>query len=421
VRDLPQAVFQFELLAWSSASFSEMDELQRMEDLLASRAIDKLPVELMENLLVKELVASIEAIIPYFKAAPARSSWLQLRQVLSSALRLQAHARSACTQRSIGVAIKQRALLKQSAAGAMTDDVFLKRSAACTQVPAGDSVQRKLTYDAPSETVQDPAAAQCANAAAAVPDFGRGKKLMGTQAASSSARAGSGSRTSGIGGAADFRRQTLANSQSPKKLSAANNGAYEIPSGNRHLARFAPAMSPRAHTAPALTVQQLQSSPTAAMMQRVRAARTNMPVYSPPPLSPTTNGCGVSDSLTSTVAISLPPLLSKAAVPQKLVQSNEQLSPSVLWVDASGMHTPSAGAASSEAALTRITDSALVPALAELQEPQHIVSSWPQLKDKLEASLLAHERSPSQANAERGPHVVASHSTLEKEIALMQV
>jgi hypothetical protein len=387
-----------------------------MEDLLASRAIDQMPVELMENLLVEELVASREALAPFLKAAPARAKWMLLRQMLSSAMCLQAHARTACVGRNIGAVIRHRASLKLAAAGAMAAEAYLQSSAARNGEPASDVVQQNPASDPASKANAGiPNAAQPANVAISVSDLHQKQTISGPPAASSTLRVAGGSRSPGLSGAAVFRRHAVASSQSPRKLPAANS-AYDMPSGNRHRSRFAVESSPLGRAAPAVSVRQQQASPTAVMMQRARAARSNMPVYSPPPLSPPT---AESNILMTTAAASFVSSDVALAESPNLAHNSQQPSPSVIWVGAAGVSSPSAVAAPSPKTL--MVDPAPAVAMSEMPEPSGIASSWLQLRGQLEASIRAHEDSPFQDDAELTQHAEAVHSALEKEVALMQV
>jgi hypothetical protein len=390
-----------------------MDELRRMEDLLASRAIEQLPVERIEQLLVEELIASRTALVPFFKAAPVRARWLQLRRVLSAALRLQAHARGGCVARNIGVVIKQRASLSLAAAGTAAAELYLHGSqAAHVQEAAGERVLRQLARE--GRHPASPAATGSAGTSqpAHVNDshlndshqkrkVGADAPLPFAPAASIVAREVCGGRGAGLSGASAIRRQAQARAQSPNKPTAGSS-AYDTPSGNRHQIRFtADALFARAASAaPAVPAQPLPASPTAIMMQRARAARTHMPVYSPPPLSPPTEARHVGNILMTTAAATL---MSRAAAPACSVQSGQQLSPSVIWVEASGSGTPSAG-------------TARPPARAEEQELHRSEGGWPQLRGALEASLRADDGALVTAEGER-----ARHGALEQEIALMQV
>ena len=383
-----------------------MDELRRMEDLLATRAIEQLPVERMEQLLVEELIASRTALVPFFKAAPVRARWLQLRRVLSAALRLQAYARAGCVGRNIGGVIKQRASLRLAAEGAAAAELYLHGSpAAHVQEAAGDRTPRQLTCE--GRRPASPAATGSAGAeqpAHANDSHQKGKRgadaLPFAPAAYIVSHAVSGGRGAGLSGASAIRRHVQAQSQSPNKPPACSS-AYDTPSGNRHQVRFAAdALFARAAcAAPAVPVQPLPATPTAIMMQRARAARTHMPVYSPPPLSPPTEARHVGNILMTTAAATL---MSRAAAPASSVQTSQQDSPSVIWVEASGTGTPSAG-------------TARPPARVEQQEVYRNEGGWPQLRGKLEASLLV------PAEGERARHVAAAHAALEQEIALMQV
>lgn len=383
-----------------------------MEDLLASRAIDQMPVELMENLLVEELVASREALAPFLKAAPARARWMLLRQMLSSAMCLQAHARTACVGRNIGAVIRHRASLKLAAAGAMAAEAYLQSSAARNGEPASDVVQQ---HPASQAIAGIPNAAQPANVAISVSDLHQKQTISGPPAASSTLRVAGGSRSPSLSGAAVFRRHAVASSQSPRKLPAANS-AYDMPSGNRHRSRFALESSPLGRAATAVSVRQQQASPTAVMMQRARAARSNMPVYSPPPLSPPT---AESNILMTTAAASFVSSDVALAESPNLAHNSQQPSPSVIWVGAAGVSSPSAVAAPSPKTL--MVDSAPAVAVSEMPEPSGIASSWLQLRGQLEASIRAREDSPFQDDAELTQHAEAVHSALEKEVALMQV
>jgi hypothetical protein len=131
-----------------------------------------------------------------------------------------------------------------------------------------------------------------------------------------------------------------------------------------------------------------------------------MPVYNSPPILPSVQSPGSSILFASTAAA----LMSKAADQQALspVHASEQHSPSVIWVNPTGMHSPSGCAAAAEQPSTAAASSSAVSALT--------YAEWPQLRVKLEASLQRQDG--ALADGEQGATV---HSVLETEIALMQV
>jgi hypothetical protein len=378
-----------------------MEALQAMEAMLAEGTVHTLPLQHIEHLLVQELIAARESLVPFLKAAPARYQWLQLRPVLLAAVRLQAHARAACVARSLGAAIRHRAAVTLATAGAIDAERYL-HSAEGNELDA-DQLQRQLRFDEPVHSAGRARAMQSVVLAPAVaaPRPPAAAKL---NAPSTLQRY---SASAGLSGAAAIRRQSAKENRHVGTLPHAGSREHVSPSGTRRLQRYAsPALTA---SAPAASVQQLPVSPTVIMMQRARAARSNMPVYSPPPISPSiTDGRSIQMSPAAVV------MTRAAAAAQRLSHAppdadgaSENVSPSVIWVGASGLSTPSAAAA---------------PPPTAAAPPPAATDAWPRLRDMLEASLHSHGHvlavgQERWEGRERG----SAQSQLETEIALMQV
>lgn len=373
-----------------------------MEAMLAEGTMHALPLQHIEHLLVQELIAARESLVPFLKAAPARYQWLQLRPMLLAAVRVQAHARAACVARSLGAAIRQRAAVTLATAGAIDAERYLQSTEG--NELDGEQLQRQLRFDEPMQSVGRARAMQpvvLAPAVAAPRPPAAANKL---NAPSTLQRY---SASAGLSGAAAIRRQSSKENRHVSTLPHAGSREYVSPSGNRHLQRFAsPAL---AASAPAASVQQLPVSPTVIMMQRARAARSNMPVYSPPPISPSiTDGRSIQMSPAAVI------MTRATAAAQRLSHAqpdadgaSENVSPSVIWVGASGLSTPSAAAA---------------PPPTAAAPPPAATDAWPRLRDMLEASLHSHGHVLAVGDERwEGRERGRVQSQLETEIALMQV
>jgi hypothetical protein len=357
-----------------------------MEAMLAEGTMHALPLLHIEHLLVQELIAARESLVPFLKAAPARYQWFHLRPVLRAAVRVQAHARAACIARSIGAAIRQRAAITLATAGASDAERYLQST------EGNEQLQRQLRFDEPVDSVGRAHARQPVVLPAAVAAPRPPVAANKLNAPSTLQRY---SASAGLSGAAAIRRQSAKENRCVGSLPHAGSREYVSPSGNRqfrHLERFAPAAS----------VQQLPASPTVTMMQRARAARSNMPVYSPQRISPSiTDGRSMQMSPAAVImtrAAAAVPHVSHA--PPDADGASENVSPSVIWVGASGLNTPSAAAA----------------------PPPAAADAWPRLRDMLEASLHSHGHILAVGDdrwdgRERG----SIQLQLETEIALMQV
>ncbi len=141
-----------------------------------------------------------------------------------------------------------------------------------------------------------------------------------------------------------------------------------------------------------------------------------MPVYNSPPVVPSANvtseklyskKTGSSSSSNNNINILLTPtaaaLMSTAGAAHLQPQSPEHTSPSVIWVDATSKHTPSAVASAS--------------ALRQQFAP---AQSWLQLRGALEASLSACVHGTSLAQVDAAQDDRSAYLVLETEIALMQ-
>ncbi len=353
-----------------------MEELRRMEELLASGSIEQLPVERMEQLLMKELMAARDALVPYFQAACARVRWRLQVPVLRSAVLLQARARAACVGCNIGSAIKQMASLRLARAGNAAAESYLQSSERLAPVSGAD--RQPPTLIASSTAALSPrsvrTAAVLAQARPAAPAAQRCDTKMHV--------------THGLSAAAGVRSRMQGLPQTC------------IRPRTQHLAD--------ADAEPAGPLHVLPVSPTMMMMQRARAARNRMPVYNSPPVQP--SAAAASRSLQSAFAGSAHSgsIASTGSTPTTAALVQES-SPSVIWVGPSGSGTPS------EAATT-----SLAPAQALHQTP----NAWSQLRESLEASLVARNDAMDKQREQMDKQREQQHTTrmkLEKEIALMQV
>jgi hypothetical protein len=347
-----------------------MEELQRMEELLASGSIQELPVQHMEQLLMQELLASTAVLVRFLKATPARLQWLQLRAMLRGAMRLQAHCRTACVRGSIGAVITQRATVALANAGTALAEAYLQNSET-----RGHNVepQRRLVFTPPPCSRAEPRST-------APPPLPRAPS------------------TSGVASSAAIRNRQVMQPHAASNAPATASAKYTMPSGNRHqplLPANESIESPARHGAP----YQAPASPTLLMMQRARAARTKMPVYNSPPILASHAVPSTDSSIL--FAPTAAALMSKSAHQHALspVHASEQHSPSVIWVNPSDMHSPSGAAVAPSSAVSAVTH-----------------DSWPQLRVMLEASLQRQDG--ALAGGAQGATV---HSVLETEIALMQV
>jgi hypothetical protein len=134
-----------------------------------------------------------------------------------------------------------------------------------------------------------------------------------------------------------------------------------------------------------------------------------MPVYSPPPISPSiTDGRSVQ---MSPAAVIMTRAAAAAHTPPEADGTSENVSPSVIWVGSCGLSTPSAAAASQQE-----------HAAAASQQEYAAVDAGPRLRDMLEASLHSHGDGLAVGeNRWEGRERGSVQSQLETEIALMQV
>lgn len=376
-----------------------------MEELLASGSIPELPVQRMEQLLLEELLASTAVLARFLKATPARLQWLQLRTMLRGAMRLQAQCRKACVRGSIGAVITQRATVALANAGTASAEAYLQNSQTPSRGGHNVEPQRRLVFH---DSCTPPPSSRAERRSAAGPPPPPLPPLPAAAlplSASNTAVTPRAPSRSGVASSAGIRNRQLMHSHAANNAPATASAKYTMPSGNRHQPLFAANESlelPARYVAP----YQAPASPTMLMMQRARAARTKMPVYNSPPILPSVQSPGSSILFASTAAA----LMSKAADQQALspVHASDQHSPSVVWVNPTGMHSPSGCAAAAEPPSAAAASSSAVSALT--------YAEWPQLRVKLEASLQRQDG--ALAGREQGATV---HSVLETEIALMQV
>ncbi len=340
-------------------------------------------MERMEQLLVHELLASTSVLARFLKATPGRLQWLQLREMLRGAMRLQAHCRTACVRGSIGAVIVQRATVSLAAAGAAFAEEYLHNS----ETP-GHNVEphRRLVSTPPPCFQAEPRTA----AAAPLP-------ARNAEAAP---------RTpirSGVASSAAIRNRQVMQPHAANNAPATASAKYTTPSGSRQQplpAANQSIVSPVRRAAPC----QAPASPTLLMMQRARAARTKMPVYNSPPIlaSHAVQSTDSSILFASSAAALMSKSVHQHAHQHALspVHASEQHSPSVIWVNHSDMHSPSGAAAAAPSAAAASSSA----------------DSWPQLRVMLEASLQRQDG--TLAGGAQGATV---HSALETEIALMQV